>query len=340
MLYEFEKWLELLSEGVEYFKGWATEGMQTSSFGTIRSMFALRFEILESDSAAVVRDKLRSRMAAAIETEQADLIGHLIGFDLPASMVVRKALESEFFKERALASVVNYFQSVARKPTVIILEDMHWADDSSLDLVNYLSKALPEAHLLLIICLARPALFERRPNWGEGQDTHTHLELKALSRRQSRALVAEILKKVDDIPWDLRNLIVDGAEGNPFYIEELIKMLIDDGVIRNGEDGWQIELERLKETKVPTTLAGVIQARLDSLPTEERAVLQRASVIGRQFWDAAVAKLSFDKLEDLDKSILGSLLDLSAVVNWSTGVSVLPLQTQMNISSNMLCYEM
>ena len=115
-----------------------------------------------------------------------------------------------------------------------------------------LAEVLSEARLL-VVCLARPTLFEWRPNWGEGRETHTCLELKALSRRESRALVAEILQKADEIPVELRDLVVEGAEGNPFYVEELIKMLIDDGVIRSGEGRWQVELERLAEVHVPPT---------------------------------------------------------------------------------------
>jgi class 3 adenylate cyclase len=308
LLYEFEKWIELLEEEVWYFKGWATEGLQSSSYGVMRSMFALRFEILESDTGAAVRNKIRSGLAPALNRDRADLVGRLIGFDLQASQTLQTALESELFREQALAGIVDYFKSVAQEPTVILLEDMHWADDSSLDLVDHLTSALPDAHLL-VLCLARPALFERRPNWGEGQDAHICLELNALSRRQSRALVAEILQKAEQIPDRLCELVVEGAEGNPFYVEELIKMLIDDGVIQGGEERWHIELERLKEARVPTTLTGVIQARLDSLPAEERAILQRASVVGKLFWNAALAELAANDPEGLDKEKLTTLLD-------------------------------
>jgi predicted ATPase len=168
---------------------------------------------------------------------------------------------------------------------------MHWADDNSLNLVDHLAEAIPDAHLL-VVCLARPALYERRQGWGEGRDAHIKLDLKALSRRESRALVSEILQKVDEVPLDLRELVVEGAEGNPFYVEELIKMLIEDGVIRPGEEQWQIEIERLADVDIPPTLAGVLQARLDSLPPQERVLLQRASVVGRLFWDMAVAELA------------------------------------------------
>jgi predicted ATPase len=159
---------------------------------------------------------------------------------------------------------------------------------------------------LLVVCLARSSLYERRPSWGEGQEIHTRINLRPLSRRASRALVGEILQKAGNIPTDLRDLIVERAEGNPFYVEELIKMLIEDGVIVHGEDHWWVDLERLVEMRVPLTLTGILQARLDSLPRGEKTVLQRASVVGRLFWGAAVAELASDKIETVQ---VDNLLD-------------------------------
>ena len=307
LLYEFDKWIELLSEEIWFFRGWATPEMQASPYGVIRGMFAHRFEILESDSTAEVMGKFRSGMAAALDPNQADLAGHFIGFDFSTSSAVQDTLESKSFRKRALAGITEYFKIVACEPTVIFLEDIHWADDSSLDLIDHLAATLPET-CLLVVCLARPALFERRPGWGEGREAHISLELKALSRRESRVLVTEILQNVNDIPVDLRDLVVEGAEGNPFYVEELIKMLIDDGVIRCDESGWQVELERLVDVQIPPTLTGVLQARLDSLPSKERELLQRASVVGRLFWDMAVAELATSEENGFDKNELTPLL--------------------------------
>jgi oligopeptide transport system substrate-binding protein len=121
-------------------------------------------------------------------------------------------------------------------------------------------------------------------------------------------LVGEILQKVADPPQELRELVVDGSEGNPFYVEELIKMLIEDGVIARGEDRWGVSLERLADVRVPSSLTAVLQARLDSLPAEERGLLQRASVVGRQFWDQVVGELAADAIaKDEVVPLLGSL---------------------------------
>jgi class 3 adenylate cyclase/tetratricopeptide (TPR) repeat protein len=296
LLYEFEKWVERLSEEPRYFRGRAAPEAQATPYGLVRRMFALRFKILESDSAAEVRAKFRAGMAAALSSDQADLVGQLLGLDFSGSRAVQARLGSESFAELATAHLTRYVRATASQPTMIFLEDIHWADDSSLDLIDYLVTAVPDTRLL-VICLARPTLFERRPSWGEGQETHTWINLRPLSRRASRALVGKILQKAGEIPQELRDLIVDGAEGNPSYVEELIKMLIEDGVIVAGEDHWGVELERLAEVRVPPTLTGVLQARLDTLPPAEKMLLQRASVVGRLFWAAVVAELARNEFE-------------------------------------------
>jgi ABC-type oligopeptide transport system substrate-binding subunit/class 3 adenylate cyclase len=308
LLYEFEKWIELQPEQVWRFEARATPETEARPYGLIRRMFANRFEILGSDSAAEVRHKFRAGMAVALNSDQAALVGQLLGLDFSASPAVQTRLGSESFGEMATTHLANYLQTIASNPTVILLEDIHWADDSSLDLLDHLVGAVPTVRLL-VICLARPPLFERRPSWGEGREAHTQINLKPLSRRASRALVGEILQKAEGIPHELRDLIVEGAEGNPFYVEELVKMLIEDGVIVPGHDHWQVELQQLARVHVPPTLTGVLQARLDSLPPKEKMLLQRAAVVGRLFWDTAVAELKAKEGSGLGKEEIGSLLE-------------------------------
>ena len=117
------------------------------------------------------------------------------------------------------------------------------------------------------------------------------LELGPLTPQDSRLLVRDILQRVDNPPDSLCELIVENAEGNPFYTEELIKMLIEERVILKGDVQWEVDLGRLAGLSIPPTLTGVLQSRLDSLPLEERLALQRAAVIGRIFWDQAVLAL-------------------------------------------------
>lgn len=314
LLYEFENWLELRPERILYFKGRSTPNTRHVPFSLFRDLFAFRFDIRDNDSATVALEKFRAGAAGILEPERADIVGHWLGFDFSASPAVVGLLNSAEFGTIARAHLTHYFRSLAGTRSVIIfLEDVHWADDASLDLALYLAAAIPQARLL-ILALARPSLFERRPLWGEEQAAFRRIVLAPLSRPASRALVGEILRNVASLPDALGDLIVDTAEGNPFYVEELVKMLIDQGVIEREtrHDGsglemienefpgspvsrvgevWRVQDQRLGGLQVPATLTGLLQARLDGLPQSERETLQRASVVGRLFWDDAVAEL-------------------------------------------------
>jgi predicted ATPase len=123
--------------------------------------------------------------------------------------------------------------------------------------------------------------------------------VKPLDTDATRELVGEVLQKAAPVPEELTDLIVERADGNAFYVEELVKMLIEDGVIETGEewDPWRVRVERLDPERVPATLTGVLQTRLDSLAPAERKALQRSSVVGRVFWDGTVASLGPEGIE-------------------------------------------
>ena len=334
LLYEFDNWVELRPERVRYFKGRATPVLQGVPFSLWRDLFAFRFDILDSDSPTVALNKFRigfagqPRPVGAAEAaawdaaaNQGDIVGNWLGFDFSSSPAVARLAGSPDFAALAQAYFIRFIRGLAaERGMAILLEDIHWADESSLDLLGNLVSATAgddaPAHLL-IVCLARPSLFERRPDWGADLPGFRAIRLGPLDSAASRDLVDEILQRADDVPDALRELVVDGAEGNPFYIEELVKMLIEQGVIERGggtgdqasgeednspalvlprspalpTDPWRVRAERLEGLKVPETLTGLLQARLDSLPRPEREVLQRAAVVGRTFWDDAVSAL-------------------------------------------------
>jgi class 3 adenylate cyclase/predicted ATPase len=321
---EFENWAELLSEKMIYFTGRAHPSTQNQAYSLLRDMFSFRFGIQDSDSPATVQAKMEAGIAHTAlkvlrgaeqeqgspspETlEQAHFIGQWLGFDFKDSPYLRDAqADARLVRDRAYAALIEYLRAVTAQITVVILlEDIHWADDSSLDVIEELAGHLANEKVM-ILCTARPTLFERRPDWGENLPFHIRLDLQPLSRRQSRLLIDEILQKADSLPEELRELVVENAEGNPFYIEELIKMMIEDGIIIKeagnapGEERWRVAQAQLAGVRVPPTLIGVLQARFDSLKPEERRLLQRASVIGRVFWDQAVRALS-----DAPQAVLG-----------------------------------
>ncbi len=296
LLDEFAQGLVRLGQPIHLLRGRTDQRTGTlRPYALIRTLLADRFEIQDSDRAAVARAKLVEGITAVLGqdgVEHAHFIGHLIGLDFAGSPYLRGIRNNaRQVRDRAFHSLTQFFEVLGRdRPVVLFLDDIHWADDSSLDLLDHLMQE-GDGIPLLLVGLTRPTLFERRPAWDAPAAPHTRLDLQPLSEDESRRLVTELLRNVPQIPPDLSNLIVKGAEGNPFYLEELIKMLIEDKVIVKGADQWQVEIGRLAEIRVPPTLAGVLQARLDALGPGERETLQRAAVVGRTFWESAVETL-------------------------------------------------
>jgi serine/threonine protein kinase/tetratricopeptide (TPR) repeat protein len=296
LLFEFAAWSDLNEQTFWQFEARATQPSMLQPYSLTRDLFSFRFQILDSDPLEVVHEKFLRGAAVFLgagNDEKAELIGQLVGFDFSTYPVVAEALkDADGFRRRALEHLGEFFTAASKKnPVVMHVEDIHWADDRSLDLLNNLvreNEKLP----LFVMCMARPSLYERRPQWGEGQRFHERIQLEPLSQLSSRRLVRELLKKMPEVPTALRDLIVDRADGNPFYIEELIKTLIDDGVIVKGDDKWSVDQSRLSNVRIPTTLTGVLQSRLDGLPLPLQQLLQRVSVAGRTFWDELAVALS------------------------------------------------
>ncbi|HEX7078854.1 MAG TPA: protein kinase [Candidatus Eisenbacteria bacterium] len=314
LLYEFSNWMELQEQTVWFFQARATHPSMLQPYSLTRDLFSFRFRILDSDPLTQVHEKFVQGIEGFLgagSTRKAYLIGQLVGFDFTDKPEVEAALQdADAFRRTAQQYLGEFFTSASKtNPVVIHIEDIHWADDRSLDLINNLVRENTELPLF-VLCMARPSLYERRPQWGEGQRFHERIQLEPLSQLSSRRLVRELLKNVPEVPTALRDLVVDRADGNPFYIEELIKALIDDRVIVKGEEAWSVDTSRLSTVRVPATLTGVLQARLDTLPAPLHQLLQRASVVGRIFWDAAAVRLSQETAGQKPAEVQAMLEDL------------------------------
>lgn len=337
LIYEFENWVDLRPGRVTVLRGRARMEIQRLPYSLLRDLFAFHFGIQDDDPLPEVWSKLelglrespgvqpegepkgatvRSPASPDLQAEgpqmRAHFIGQLLGYDFSSSPHLQAAKDDPAqIQERASAYLAEYFTSIADlQPVLILLEDLHWGDDASLNLIGRLASGL-EGRPVLVVATTRPALYERRQHWMEGQDFHQRLDLQPLSKRDSRRLVEDVLQKVQDIPEALRELVVTNAEGNPFYVEELVKMLIEEGVIVKSEESWQVLPGRLTEIRIPPTLTGVLQARLDGLSEAERTLIQQASVVGRVFWDQALSQLNSGEARGLQgEAIQGGLAGL------------------------------
>jgi tetratricopeptide (TPR) repeat protein len=173
----------------------------------------------------------------------------------------------------------------ARTPVVAAFDDIQWAEPTFLDLLEYLVDALRDVPVLLV-CLARPELLEVRGTWMTGKANAALLSLDPLTENETTGLIQHLLKggRLSD---DAHAQIATAAEGNPLFVEETLRMLVDDGLLVPLNGSWSLTGD-VSALSIPPTIHALLAARLDRLEDEERAVIERASVIGRDFWWGAV----------------------------------------------------
>ncbi len=299
-------------------------------YALLRELLAFHMKILDGDTAAAAREKLLRGVEACLGADGAETahwIGHLTGWEFSQSPYIGDRLDDpRRARQLAFQALNRYISAAARQsPLVIVADDLQWADEGSLDWLDALARSDPGGPLLLI-GLARPALFDRRPNWGERWPGHTRLDLAPLSNSDAAALSGLLLRGALAYPvkrpvsheapttprrpgstgplgdplaqviaWPVEK-IVERAGGNPFFLEELAQAFLEDDVfLPTGggpfEPAWQVDAARLEAGVLPVSLVEVLQARLDELPPAERAVAQRAAVVGPVFWESAVRAL-------------------------------------------------
>ena len=219
---------------------------------------------------------------------QHDVLGMTLGLEAPADLHPLVA------RERLRRAWVAFLEELAAdQPAVVLIEDLHWAEQALLDL---LEGALHDARgPLLVLATARPELVHTRPTWGRGREADT-LWLEVLSSSDAARMVDELVPAV--LPAAVRRVIVERAEGNPFFVEELVRTLIDQGVLERLNGGWTAR-DLPDDFVVPDTVQAVLAARIDLLQPAEKAALQAAAVIGRTFWAGPVNELLEDVEADL-----------------------------------------
>jgi len=214
-------------------------------------------------------------------------LGNLLSLKLEDEALDRvRFLDPQALQRQYLVALRSLLQAMTnRGPLVLVLEDLHWADPSSTEVF---AKLLPlvSAIPVLLCMVTRPN--RDAPGWKlvtAAQETMggslTEITLHALSERDSRQLIANLLA-IEELPDEMRALILRKAEGNPFFVEEVIRMLIDRGAIIRQDEGWVAGAE-IDQVEIPDNLQGLLMARIDRLPEETRHILRVASVIGRQF---------------------------------------------------------
>jgi class 3 adenylate cyclase/tetratricopeptide (TPR) repeat protein len=237
--------------------------------------------ISDDDPAEEAMEKLRE---ACGEDAVADLLALAAG--------VLEAVSGERSAQEIAWAAVEWATELAdAQPLVLGFEDIHWAEEPLLDLIQQLADRVRGVPVL-VLCLARPELLDVRPGWGGGRVRATAIELERLAAWESESLVDALLDD-HELSSEARATLLEKTEGNPLFVEETIRMLAE-----NGAAGTE---------RIPDTVQALIAARIDRLPADAKEVLQRGSVIGRVFWGGAVEALS-PEIDDVQRA-LGELAD-------------------------------
>jgi tetratricopeptide (TPR) repeat protein len=268
--------------------------------------------VLDSDPPNVVLERIHALVDSLLSRQPdqihatVDALAHTLG--LVGQHGSLEDADPRTVRARVHQAWRTFFSAAAVEgPVVVVIEDIHWAEEALLDLIEEIIDRAQGS--LLFVCPSRPDLTTTRPSWGGGRRNAFAVSLDPLSVADSEILVRHLLA-VDDLPNPVRDRIMERAEGNPFFLEEILRRLIEEGLIIRVEDRWRA-LPSIVGVEIPDNVQGVIAARIDLLEPEHKRVLQLASVVGRTFWPEPVAQLlgtsdareldsALHRLEELD----------------------------------------
>jgi class 3 adenylate cyclase len=292
---------------VNEFLAWASAASQVSTltgrclpygegitYWPLAEMLKAETGVLDSDPPGVALERI-SRLAGGALREDADperaaaALAFTFGLEDPrfgfADMPPRQVRLEVHSAWRSFFTGLS-----SRGPLIVVVEDIHWADDQLLELIDELIDRI--AGPVMFLCPARPELLQVRPAWGGGKRNFSSISLEPLSATDAAGLVDALLD-IDELSSAARDRILGRAEGNPFFLEEIVRQLIDEGRIVRADHRRRATVSSggLEGIDIPDTVQGVLAARIDLLAPQAKRVLRSAAVVGRTFWAGPVARL-------------------------------------------------
>ncbi len=283
------------------------------AFWALAEVLRGEFEILDTDPPETAWDKLRSGVESLMREagdpdsgeRNAALIARPLGIE-PPEPPAAEADDPQRMREALFSAIRAVIEALAlRRPLVLAFEDIHWADEGMLDLIEYLARWVRAP--LLLVCMSRDELLERRPGWGGGRRNATSISLEPLTAEETQELVKALFPVGNggdagnggpNGRGEMIGEVAERAGGNPLFAEEMVNRLLEEG----GEAG-----------ALPGTVQSLLAARLDSLERIERLLLQHAAVVGQHFWVGSLAETAQEEGLDLER-VLASLQDKDMLV--------------------------
>lgn len=277
------------------------------SYALFTRLLRHRFELQDSaeDQAESFRAQVEEVLQDRRVAEMLHFLGTFLGINVPDSPFIRAMEDSTVQHDQVARTVLRRFieQDATMSPVVIVLEDLHHADDASLALYMELVENLEGAPLVLL-GTCQPELYVRQPDFGELEGEHQRMDLAVLGLDRSEELLRLLLREVKVIPGQLMDTVVKLSGGNPLFIKQLVRIMLDQGVIRVDGDKLHLDQQRLGEVDLPLTVEQAARARVALLSAAERDVLEKASTLGNVFWLEALVCFSRFQQEVEQKSDL------------------------------------
>lgn len=264
------------------------------------SLLETRFQLPRSGDEAERRVAFRAQVEPVLEdrrlAEVLHFLGSFIGITVPDSPFIRAMEDAPQQHDQIAHTVLRSFLELdaQRSPLRLVLEDLHLADDDSLGLFRELAGSLEGAPLLLL-GTCRQELFVRQPDFARIEAEITRIDLGPLDDAQSETLLRQLLDRVTELPDDLVAEATEMTGGNPFFMEELVRVLLADGSIQVQGERWVIDADLAEGIELPVSVDEAVHTRIASLQVDQRDVLEKAATLGSVFWKEAL--ICFSRLE-------------------------------------------
>ncbi len=303
---------------VNVLEGRAVSIGKNLSFHPIIDLLEQWAGITEGEPQATAFDKLEKAVREVHPEEQDEIvpfIATLMGMKLTGKHAERvKGIEGEALEKLIIKTARELIVKAAElRPTVVVLEDLHWADTSSLELLEALC-TLVDKHRIVFINVFRPWYFDAdeskiRAICSRLPGSYVEMQIQPLDGTHSETMIENLLER-KGLPHALKASIIDRSSGNPFFIEEVVRSLIDEGAVEKKNGSFEVT-EKIDEVVIPQTINDVLVARIDRLEEQTRDLVKTASVIGRSFFDRVIKDVA-DSIEDVDHR-LAYLMDVQII---------------------------
>ncbi len=289
LTWEFEKFIDGIAQTVWWHRGRSPAHGTGGGLWALGEMVRSRARLVEGDDVPTTRTKV-AEMLDPIRLSESDRQW------IEAALLSLLGIDSGIAADQLFGAWRTFFEHLAESgPVVMIFEDLHWADQATVDFIDHLlewSRTAP----IYIVTLARPELLDQYPEWGSGRRSFTSLYLEPLSESSMRELLKGL---IPDMTEPALKSIVRRAAGVPLYAVEIVRMLLSNNQIVRQDDGTYVAIGDVTESSIPETLTALIASRLDSLDASNRSLVMDAAVLGHSFTLSGLSMVSRIEENDL-----------------------------------------